>query len=198
MVGPVFGLGQVGGPGQAPNPWTPTNIAACAAQGGGVAIIACPVAGPAAPPPPPQAGATIVAGATATLQDQLPHPQLQVQPGYAVTGLTAYLQITTPTGLHFTFPGFRNAVVMTCSWDHFDVNWGDGTDDPHVTSTGGPWPDGDVTHVYQQASPSDDLHVTEYWTCPWTDQLGAAGVLHLQTANDLPLEIREIQVVETQ
>jgi hypothetical protein len=177
------------------NPWTPANIAACNAQTGGTAIIACPAAA-AAPPPPPEPGAAIVAGATTTLQRELPHPQLQVQPGYAVTGLKAYLQITTPTGLHFTFAGYRNAVFMTCSWNHFDVNWGDGTDDPDVTSLGGPWPNGDVTHVYQDASPSDDLHVTEYWACPWTDELGAAGVLDLQTANDLPLEIREIQTVE--
>jgi hypothetical protein len=146
-------------------------------------------------PPPPQSGGSIVAGATTTLQRQLPQPQLTVQPGYAVTGLTAYLQIGTPDNLAFTFPGFHNAVSVVCSWDHFDVNWGDGTDDPDVRSTGGPYPDGDVTHVYQQASASDDLHVVEYWSCPWHDQLGGAGVLQLQTANDLFLEVREVQTL---
>lgn len=145
--------------------------------------------------PPPQSGSSIAAGATTTLQQELPRPQLTVQPGYAVTGLTAYLQIGTGNDLSFTFAGFHNAVSVVCSWDHFDVNWGDGTDDPDVRSTGGPYPDGDVTHVYQQASPSDDLHVVEYWTCPWHDQIGGAGVLQLQTANDLFLEVREVQTL---
>lgn len=148
-------------------------------------------AGPAAP----QSGASIVAGASTTLQGELPRPQLTVQPGYAVTGLTAYLQIGTPNHVAFTFAGFHNAVFVACGWDHFDVDWGDGTAQPDVRSTGGPWPDGDVTHVYQQAAPSVDLHVTEYWTCAWHDELGGAGVLDLQTANDLYLPVQEIQTV---
>jgi hypothetical protein len=178
------------------NPWTPTNIAACQAQGGSPVLIPCPQAGPPGPPaPPPQPGGQIVAGATLTLQQELPQPKLTVQPGYAVTGLRAYLQIDTPDNLPFTFQGFRNAVSMVCHWTSFDVAWGDGAVDTGITSTGGPWPDGDVTHVYQQASPGDDLRVTEHWSCPWHDQIGGAGILQLQTQGDLPLEIREIQTV---
>jgi hypothetical protein len=194
------GLGGGPGNGSAPvNPWNPANIAACQAQSGGLGVlIPCPQAGPAAPaaPPPPQPGASIVSGATLTLQRQLPQPSLTVQPGYAVTGLRAYLQIGTPDNRPFTFQGFENAVSMLCSWTSFDVAWGDGTVDNGVSSTGGPWPNGDVTHVYQQASPQDDLMVTEHWSCPWHDQIGGAGLLALETQGDLPLEVREIQTVE--
>jgi hypothetical protein len=127
----------------------------------------------------------------------LPQPTLRVEPGYAVTGLRAYLQIGSPDHLPFVFQGFHNAVSMACSWTGFDVAWGDGTVDNGVTSTGGPWPDGNVTHVYQQASRDDDLAVTEHWACPWHDQIGGAGLLDLQTRSDLPLEVREIQTVES-
>ena len=79
------------------------------------------------PPPPPEAGAVIVAASRVTLQRQLPAPRLVVEPGYAVTGLAAYLEIHTPDDLAFTFTGFRNAVFVTCRWTSFDVDWGDGS-----------------------------------------------------------------------
>jgi len=172
----------------------PPAIRSCA---GGSTLIPClPAAGAAPPPPrPPEAGAVIIAAARVTLQRDLPEPQLVVQPGYAVTGLEAYLEIHTPDDLGFTFAGFKNAVFVTCRWTSFDVDWGDGSPAADVTSVGGPYPTGDVTHVYQQASAADDLHVTENWSCPWRDEIGGAGIVLLQSDSHLPLEIREIQTV---
>jgi hypothetical protein len=188
LIGPIHLPGPGGGGGVSPIlPITPECFEGAPACAGG---------GAPPPPPPPEPGAEIVAGATVTLERELPVPQLTVQPGYAVTGLTAYLQIATGDNLPFTFAGFRNAVMMVCSWNHFDVKWGDGSEDPDVTSTGGPYPNGDVTHVYETASPGDDLGVTEYWSCPWHDELGAVGVVNLQTAGALPLEVRQIETVE--
>jgi len=164
---------------------------------GATNLIPClPAAGAAPPPPPPpEAGAVIVAASRVTLQRELPQPALVVQPGFAVTGLAAYLEIHTADDLTFTFAGFRNAVFVTCRWTSFDVDWGDGARPADVTSVGGPYPVGDVTHVYQQASAGDDLHAAENWSCPWRDEIGGAGVLLLQSDNHLPLEIREIQAV---
>ncbi len=192
-----------GGPGRArPAASPPAGGAAPAVPAvrtcaGNSTLIPClpAVAAAPPPPPPPAAGAVIVAASRVTLQRQLPAPRLVVEPGYAVTGLAAYLEIHTPDDLAFTFAGFRNAVFVTCRWTSFDVDWGDGSPAVDVTSVGGPYPSGDVTHVYQQAAVADDLHVTENWSCPWRDEIGGAGVVVLQSDSHLPLEVREIQTV---
>jgi len=185
------------GPGPGSSPAPAAVVPAVRTCGGAVILIPClavPGAAPP-PPPPPEAGAVIVAASRVTLQRELPEPGLVVQPGYAVTGLTAYLEIHTPDDLAFTFAGFRNAVFATCRWTSFDVDWGDGSPVAGVTSVGGPYPSGDVTHVYQQASATDDLHVTETWSCPWRDEIGGAGVVIVASDSHLPLEIREIQTL---
>ena len=41
--------------------------------------------------------------------------------------------------------------------------------------TGGPYPNGDVTHVYQYAAPQVTVGVTEHWSCAWSDQVGDSG-----------------------
>jgi hypothetical protein len=111
-----------------------------------------------------------------------------------VTGLPAYLQIATPDDLAFVFAGFRNAVAMTCAWDHFAVDWGDGSSDPDVTSTGGAWPDGTVSHVFEDgADPGYRVAVDEQWACAWRDDLGANGVLTLQTQGAVLVEVRDVQ-----
>ena len=185
------------GPGAGSSPAGGAVVPAVRTCGGAVILIPClavPGAAPP-PPPPPEAGAVIVAASRVTLQRELPEPGLAVQPGYAVTGLTAYLEIHTRDDLAFTFAGFRNAVFVTCHWTSFDVDWGDGSPVAGVTSVGGPYPSGDVTHVYQQASPTDDLHVTETWSCPWRDEIGGAGVVIVASDSHLPLEVREIQTL---
>ncbi len=159
----------------------------------GMTLVPCP--GAAAPQPVPGA----------TLADQwashanLPGPELEVNPGYAVTGLTAYLQIDPKSPYSTTFNATAqapNAIHINCSASSFDVNWGDGSPGTHTTSTGGPYPNGDVTHVYQSAAADDDLTVTSHWGCHWTDDFGAAGtVSNLHSTGHLALPVREIQSV---
>ena len=126
----------------------------------------------------------------------LPRPSLRVQPGYAVTGLTAYLEIGTPSPwtVSIADPVRHDTITISCGHNLFDVTWGDGTPTMTTSSTGGPYPDGDVTHVYEEASPSYTLSVTEHWTCHWSAPLGAAGTLTgLRSVGELQLEVREIQ-----
>jgi len=150
----------------------------------------------------PCPGSVIAAGPTATQLAQqwarsarLPSPGLTVRPGYAVTGLTAYLEIAahTPWATTFADPVRLDTISVDCTAAGFDVDWGDSAK-TSTTSTGGPYPTGDVTHVYQRAAIATPLVVTEEWSCAWTDQVGDAGTLEgLTSEATLPLEVREIQ-----
>ena len=149
---------------------------------------------PGTPAPPPPTAADIAASWSQSAT--LPNPRLRIRPGYAVTGLTAYLEIGTPSPWTVTIPDpVRNdAITVSCGPTTFDVNWGDGSPVEQTTSTGGPYPNGDVTHDYQQAAPSYTVTVTEHWACRWSDPQGNGGTLTgLRSAGRLPLEVREIQ-----
>ncbi|GAC1538319.1 MAG: hypothetical protein NVS3B12_23310 [Acidimicrobiales bacterium] len=147
---------------------------------------------PAAPPPPSAADVAQSWSRTATL----PNPKLTVPPGHAVTGLTAYLEISTPSPWTVAIPDpiRNNTISVSCGHTSFDVDWGDGTPMTHTSSTGGPYPRGDVTHDFQEATPSDTIVVTEHWGCRWSNPLGAGGQLTgLRSTGQLALEVREIQ-----
>jgi hypothetical protein len=147
---------------------------------------------PATAPPPPSASQIAQAWVQSA---HLPAPGLYIAPGHAVTGLTAYLQITahSPWAATFDDPIRNDTITASCSYTSFEIDWGDG-DRTSTASTGGAYPDGDVTHVYQYAAPQLSLAVTEHWTCAWSDQVGDAGTIAgLSSARALPLEVREIQ-----
>lgn len=148
---------------------------------------------PARTPPPPSAADLARQWSQGAA---LPAPRLVVQPGHAVTGLPAYLEIHTPDRWTIAIPDpIRNDIIsISCGHTGFDVDWGDHTAVDHTSSVGGPYPGGDVTHAYQGASPRDTLTVTEHWSCTWSDPLGDGGTIAgLQSTGQLPLEIREIQ-----
>jgi hypothetical protein len=150
--------------------------------------VPCPTTGP-----PPPTAAQVAQGWSKTAH--LPPPGITVAPGYAVTGLTAYLQIAahSPWTTSFADPIRADTISVSCAASGFDVDWGDGTR-TSTTSAGGPYPTGDVTHAYQQASAGVPLSVTEHWSCAWSDQVGDAGTLAgLASAGRLSLQIREIQ-----
>lgn len=150
--------------------------------------VPCPTTGP-----PPLTAAQVAQQWSKTAH--LPPPGITVAPGYAVTGLTAYLQIAahSPWAAAFADPIRADTISVSCTGTGFDVDWGDGTR-TSTTSPGGPYPTGDVTHAYQQASTGAPLGVTEHWSCAWSDQVGDAGTIAgLASAGHLPLEIREIQ-----
>jgi hypothetical protein len=151
--------------------------------------VPCP--GTATPPPP---SATLIAQAWVQ-SAHLPSPGLFIAPGHAVTGLTAYLQITAhaPWTATFSDPIRDDTITASCSGAGFDIEWGDG-DRTSTASTGGPYPNGDVTHVYRNAAAQLTLDVTEHWSCAWSDQVGDSGTIAgLSSAGTLALEVREIQ-----
>ena len=124
---------------------------------------------PATPPPS-------VTAANFFTTRQLPSPAVQIQPGEAVVGLLAYMQINAPTTMVFTITdGLGNRITITAIGS-FHVDWGDGSPIENVGQDhGGPYPSGDITHAYQTAG-SVNVIVTETWSASWSSQ-GALGNL---------------------
>jgi hypothetical protein len=121
-----------------------------------------------------------------------PPTPLQVDPGKALTGLTAYLEIGGEVPFVQSFGTPIGTLTFTLT-PRYVVSWGDDTS-TSTTSQGGPYPNGDVTHVYTE---DDDVTVTveAFWTATWT-LAGAGGQLpehpiSTEGTLDLPVEQRQ-------
>jgi hypothetical protein len=138
--------------------------------------------------------------AAATWQDvkNLPVPALATKPDHAVTGKKVYLEILGPrTWRQVIDNPIGDDITITATSDYV-VDWGDPAhpDKTVTTSQGGPWPDGDVTHVYTDAFPERDIVVTQRWTATWTAGSQSGTLTQLQTQSQpLRIEVRQIQAV---
>lgn len=127
---------------------------------------------------------------------QLPTPTLDVTPDYAVSGKRVYLQITGARATTFHVDNPIGPAVDINATSRYVVDWGDGTPPTTTTSQGGPWPDGDVTHVYDRAATSVTIRVTQQWSATWTAATGPGGTLDdLRTGSTLTLRVEQVQPV---
>ncbi len=127
-------------------------------------------------------------------QVQLPEPSLRIAPGWALTGKTAYLEIMGPRELNREYEALGYPITIDAT-STLDVDWGDGTVERDLRRRGGPWPDGDITHVYTDVG-TYTVTVTQRWTANW--RVGAQrGVIadRLLTTGTLQLEARQVQAV---
>lgn len=156
------------------------------------------------PPPAPPAPATeaqIAADVWQQVED-LPSPTVTVQPkAYAIAGKKVYLQISGPQTWTRTIDNpIGDDVVITATSDYV-IDWGDPTDDASrndvTTSQGGPYPDGDITHVYVEKSPKTTITVTQRWTATWQAGARTGTLSQLTTTADPPItiEVRDLQAV---
>lgn len=128
---------------------------------------------------------------------ELPVPDPTAQPGWALTGMPTYLEIGADTVYDQTLTGELLPVAVTVSGSAtYHVDWGDGTTTTH-TSSGGPYPDGDVVHTYAHAADEVEIVVTPVWELEWS----AAGLtmpleIVLEPAT-YQLPVRELQSVRT-
>lgn len=158
----------------------------------------CPPAAAAKGPPPRPSPAQIALHYWRTIPLPVPHPA--VPPGYAVTGKTAYLVTggtVDPGEYRFATPLGPLTITAT---GYYLVDWGDGTS-PTWTGpypeNGVAWPDGMITHVYDQVA-SVTLAVHEVWRATWT-LAGDRGTLTGLATNGAiaGLPVRQIQAVIT-
>lgn len=152
----------------------------------------CPADGTSVAPPSP-------AQLAADFWDvrHLPKPTLAVTPDYAITGKTVYLRIGNPRTTTFAVANPLGPAVHINATSRYRIDWGDGTPPTTTTSQGGPWPHGDVTHVYDHAVPHGlTITVTQLWSATWTAGNGTGGSLdNLQTAGTLTLRVEQLQAV---
>lgn len=154
--------------------------AAYQAQSHGAAFPQCPsqlpARGASTSAPDGATGATPGFVRTAAVRQQLGSPVPRIQPGRAIAGKTAYLEVGGPGQRDFTIadplggPGAQIHATPT-----YRIDWGDGTV-TETSSNGGPWPHGDVTHTYQRTGRYDVL-VTARWTARWSGAAGEGGDL---------------------
>src|SRR5439155_26648889 len=80
-------------------------------------------------------------------QVKLPAPQPHIEPGWAITGKPAYLEIRDPPTINATFTAFGYDIAITAT-STYDVDWGDGVVDHDLTSAGFFFNDTATTEIY--------------------------------------------------
>lgn len=148
----------------------------------------CPIA-PSTPPSPGE-----LARAFWDVR-HLPAPTLEVVPDYAVSGKRVYLTIKGPPTAAFQVPNPIGDDVGITATSRYTVDWGDGTPPTTTTSQGGPWPEGDLTHVYDSAGGSVTITVTQAWSATWSAGPTGGALDNLQTVGSLTLRVEQVQAV---
>jgi hypothetical protein len=129
-----------------------------------------------------------------------PEP-LRVQPGYAITGLTAYLEIGGERNPTWTLENPIGPNIVITATPRYVVRWGEpGAAPTQTTSPGRPYPGGpgEVTHAYRYQG-HWRITVEAYWTGSWHLE-GASGgqglgELAVPTTGSLDLPVRQLQAV---
>ena len=148
------------------------------------------------PPPPNRPTPAQAADLAWRERVQLPSPRPYIAPGFAITGKRAYLELNAQPTIDATFTAFGYDVAIQAR-SSVDIDWGDGITETNVTRQGGPYPNGDITHIYTHAKPTNTITVTQRWTADW--RIGATtGTISdavLQTTGQFSFETRELQAV---
>jgi hypothetical protein len=129
---------------------------------------------------------------------QLPIPAPTVPPGRALAGLAAHLDAGTDLGVQIEADLAGGHLVLDAA-STLEVDWGDGLVEGPLATTGGPWPDGDVVHVYESVG-DVPITVTQTWSVTWT-YAGFTGTIAtldgapIQTEATILLPVDEVQAV---
>lgn len=139
--------------------------------------------------------------------DLLPRPEPELPPGYALTGMPAYLvthhdlTYQRPEPLILEFQGTRLAVDVTGQATMY-VDWGDGTGEHAYTRPGRPYPDGEVRRAYAHKG-TTQLTIVDEWTLDYTVRADGQTIIEDQIPPfRLPpvthdLDIRELRATRT-
>jgi hypothetical protein len=131
------------------------------------------------------------------IETNLPLPDPDIRPGWALTGMPAYLEVGAPAVHSTVLSG--DALPVSIEFEAtatYRVDWGDGHVSEHASS-GGPWPEGDIVHTY-----ADAIDRTVVVTPVWSVTASGAGQTFTfpeveLVGSELALPIREMQSVRT-
>lgn len=132
----------------------------------------------------------------AMIEEMLVPPQPRIDPGRGLTGLPSYLDIN---GLASDSNSVTLPIGMSFEWSgtaQYRVEWGDGTTETVDATHSGPYPSGQVTHVY--GSTGDyTVTVTPVWTITWTFEGTPIEFTAELTSQTVALPVGEVQAVRT-
>ena len=135
------------------------------------------------------------------VEDHLPRPEPEIPPGWALTGMPAYLvthhELSYGPASHTVDLGLFPVTIEITAEAVTIVDWGDGTVTTHNVA-GDPWPDGLVHHTYRDedvvtVTVTDVWHVEFRVTSPTTISDSLEAELEPRTIDDL--EVRQIQAI---
>jgi hypothetical protein len=133
-----------------------------------------------------------------TENQPVPDFAVDVAPGWALTGMPAYLEVDGQRQLQVSFDlpaPFPFGVSLDASAT-YDIDWGDGSPVQTGVTDPGPWPDGEARHTYTHANPVT-VTVTAVWEGTWQAGPFGGDLPVLRRPQELPLEVRQVQAVRT-
>ncbi len=125
----------------------------------------------------------------------LPKPSPYIAPGWAVTGRKSFLETRSQPSATFTRDTPRGELTLDATGPYY-VDWGDGTQSGPYDDPGGPWPNGVITHVYENVG-TYNVVVTQRWSATWRMSDGESGRLGgLQTVGRIDgFRVEQLQAV---
>lgn len=132
----------------------------------------------------------------ATIVHTLDTPQPYVAPGYAITGLPAYLEVGAPTSFDQTLSALGIAVRVWGEAD-YHVDWGDGRQVLYERDNGAPYPHGNLRHTYAEVADPRTITVTGIWTLNWSARGQTVSGIRLELTETYDLPVRQLQAVRT-
>jgi len=126
----------------------------------------------------------------------LPKPSPYIAPGYAITGLRAYLETRASEQERFSQLTPLGPLEVITTRTSYQVDWGDrtGMDEGPHPYPGLPWPTGRITHTYTDMG-RYDVTVIEQWSASWTLGGESGRITGLQSA---PARIDDFEVTQLQ
>lgn len=133
------------------------------------------------------------------LEIPLATPDPEIQPGWMVVGKPAFLEPRTSLDpLRESTPTPAGQLELRAD-SHYRIDWDDreapGARTYHVE--GAPWPDGEITHLYQHAG-TYDITVEQVWEAQWRVGGGSWNDIGLERERSATIddfEVREVQAV---
>jgi len=128
---------------------------------------------------------------------QPPAPKPRIAPGWAITGLPAYLESGGRRAQDFPFDTVLGPLRISAAFSHLTVDWGDGSGPQRYPAgdLGGPYPDGGIRWVYTDVGVVD-VTVVQHWTVTWSVG-GESGTFEDVTSQaSIPaFEVEQVQAV---
>jgi len=128
---------------------------------------------------------------------QPPAPEPRIAPGWAITGLPAYLESGGRRAQDFPFDTVLGPLRISAAFSHLTVDWGDGSGPQRYATgdLGGPHPDGGIRWIYTDVGVVD-VTVVQHWTVTWSVG-GESGTFEDVTSQaSIPaFEVEQVQAV---